>query len=99
MTTQISQPQNDIDVMAAEFSDLLKSWLSPEEMEEVVRRNEGEDDLNICHSHDFCDANMALHEVFMRHGMDVTDEQGASRFGQKWGEVWQLAKGKQFWTQ
>lgn len=99
MTTQISQSQDAMDVMAREFIDLLKIWLTSEEMAEVVRRNEGENDPRICHTHDFCDANMAMHEVFMRHGMDVTDEGGVSRFGQKWGEVWQTAKENRFWNQ
>ncbi len=73
---------------------MLKTWLSPEEMQEVVCRNEGEHDPTICHSHDFCDANMAMHEVFMSHGMDVTDEGGVDRFGQKWGRGLAVREGE-----
>lgn len=98
MTTRVNQHQDTTEAMAAEFSAVLKTWLSPAEMKEVVCRNEGEPDPNICHSHDFCDANMAMHEVFMRRGMEVTAEGGADCFGQKWGEVWQFARGKQFWS-
>jgi hypothetical protein len=96
MTTQISPHEKNIDVMAVEFSTVLKTWLSPEELEEVVRRND-KDDLIICHSHDFCDANMAMHEVFMRHGMNVTEEMGTGRFGQTWAEVWDSAKRNRYW--
>ena len=50
-------------------------------MSEIVERNKNETDPNICHSHDFCDANMFLHEVFMAYGMDVADESGMERYG------------------
>ncbi len=79
MTPQIDEHQDATEAMAAEFSAVLKTWLSPEEMQEVVCRNEGEHDPTICHSHDFCDANMATHEVLMSHGMVVTDEGGVDR--------------------
>lgn len=60
--------------LAREFSNSLKKILSKAEIVELVRRNREEISPNICHSHDFCDANMALHEVFMGHGMDIADE-------------------------
>ncbi|WP_313952526.1 hypothetical protein [Accumulibacter sp.] len=97
MATQTNQGQDRIETMAIEFSAKLKRWLSREQIKKVVSRNRDEDEPNICHSHDFCDANMALHDVFMKHGMDVTAEGGVSRHCQEWHDVWQLAKQKQFW--
>lgn len=39
-------------------------------MSEVVERNKNETDPHIGHSHDFCDANMFLYDVFKKYGMD-----------------------------
>ena len=70
-----------IETLALEFSQGLHVYLTPEQMSEIVERNKNETDPNICHSHDFCDANMFLHEVFMAYGMDVADESGMERYG------------------
>lgn len=98
MSSNNNQIENEIYALAVEFSSVLNSWLTLEEMREVISRNIKESEKDICHSHDFCDANMAMHEVFMLHGMDVTSESGVSDFGQKWGEVWQLAKSERFFV-
>ena len=45
------------------FSTVLRRWLDNEQMAEVVARNAAEEDTGICHSHDFCDANMAMLEA------------------------------------
>lgn len=84
--------------LAKEFSDGLKRILSSTEIAEVVRRNRVETSPNICHSHDFCDANMVLHEVFMNHRMDIADEGGRERWGSIWDTSWNLAKSKDFWV-
>jgi hypothetical protein len=84
--------------LAREFSNSLKKILSKAEIVELVRRNREEISPNICHSHDFCDANMALHEVFMGHGMDIADEGGRERWGVIWDATWNLAKSKEFWV-
>ena len=97
MNMKTEDPKNEIYLLAAEFSAIIKTWLTPAEMSEVLSLNESEEDKSICHSHDFCDANMAMHEVFMRHGMDVTSEHGVSNFGEKWGAAWQLAIENRFW--
>ena len=54
----------DISKLADEYIELLESWLSPTQMDDV-RNN----DL-FC-EHDFCDANMAAHTVFLNNGMDL----------------------------
>ncbi len=89
-------PNVTVKLLAHEFSQALRSSLSPEEMTEVVLRNRAQASPNICHSHDFCDANMVLHEVFMKHGMDVADEGGMDRWGELWDRAWNLAKANEF---
>lgn len=86
----------DAHTLALEFSASLRALLSPEEMQLVILRNAAETHPNICHSHDFCDANVVLHEVFLAHGMDPADEGGMDRWGSLWDAAWNLAKAKNF---
>ena len=86
-----------VEQLAREFSDALKSQLSEDEMREIVRRNRTETAPRICHTHDFCDTNAVLLEVFNRHGMDVADEGGLDRWGRLWDEAWDKAKAEEFW--
>jgi len=87
-----------IEILAKEFSKSLKIALTNEEMTELVQKNRAEVNQGICHSHDYCDANMVLHEVFMRYGMDVADEGGRERWGDMWDAAWNVAKSNEFWT-
>lgn len=87
-----------IETLAREFSHSLSSELSPDEMNELVQKNRSEENPGICHSHDYCDANVVLHEVFMKHGMDVADEGGRERWGELWDATWNFAKSNDFWT-
>lgn len=52
------------DELAAHFTAILKEWLSDYEWREMVQRQRREKDKNICHSHDFCDANEAMDRAF-----------------------------------
>jgi hypothetical protein len=45
--------------VAAVFTFLLAEGIGPH-MAEVVRRNASQTSENVCHSHDFCDANMVM---------------------------------------
>lgn len=58
---------NEVQI-AKEFCQILNWWLNAEEMAEVVRRNTAETNSNICHSHDFCDANEAMIVAFENYG-------------------------------
>lgn len=74
----------------------MRENLSAEQMDLVVEGNRTESNPNVCHSGDFCDSNMVLHEVFMRYGMDVADEGGADKWGYLWDAAWNLAKKREF---
>jgi hypothetical protein len=65
-------------------------------MQSVILRNSSEKQPNICHSHDFCDANVVMHEVFLAHGMDPADEGGMDQWGCLWNATWNLAKDRGF---
>ena len=84
------------ETLALEFSQGLHACLGPHNMREVVERNRAETAPGCCHSHDFCDANMVLYEVFLRHGMSPATEEGMERHGALWNQTWNLAKSREF---
>ena len=85
-----------IETLTLEFSQRLRNYLIEEQMVDVVRRNLAETSPGICHSHDFCDANMFLYDVFMKYGMNPVEEGGMDRWGDLWDRAWNTAKGAGF---
>lgn len=83
-----------IPMLAAKFSTILSSWLSEEEMQEVVKRNQAETDRSVCHSHDFCDANMAMQEAVESFGLTINADSDAD--AALWNAAWDLAKKSNF---
>lgn len=95
------------EALAAEFSSVLREWLSPEEMAEVILRNArsvADGDTGVCASHDFCDANEAMMEAFARAGLNhyieailndsgSPEEEAGSRL---WNSAWGIAKSANF---
>lgn len=52
--------------LARELARTIRRWLTADELAEAVRRNATPEyaDHNMCATHDFCDANMALDEAY-----------------------------------
>jgi hypothetical protein len=94
--TQKVEMQITVQALALEFSHALRSELSAEHFQVIIQRNREQISKNICHSNDFCDANMVLHAVFFQHGMDAADEGGMDRWGEIWSQVWGMAKAEEF---
>ena len=84
------------ETLAFEFSENLRSYLTEEQMAEVVRLNHSETATGICHSHDFCDSNMFLYDVFIKYGIDPVEEGGVYRWSNLWNRVWNMAKASEF---
>ena len=95
MDSELKAPPT-LDSLAMEFCDALRATLTPEQMEQVAALNSAATSSAVCHSHDFCDANLVLYEVFMRHSMDPVSEEGMERHGALWDQVWNLAKSREF---
>ncbi len=76
--------------LAAAFSVGLREELSPWQFEEALRLNGVEADPQVCHSHDFCDANMVMLEALEALGgtFSASDEQQAALIS----EAWNIAK-------
>lgn len=99
MTATELKPLPTPGALAARFVAVLKEWLTADEWSEMCEANAAEESESICHSHDFCDANMAMDEVMSDLGL--TDEQRELRWGADWlnndesiglwNEAWALA--------
>lgn len=86
--------------LAREFARELTLELGPETMKEVVELNGAETLPNVCHSHDFCDANMTMQRAGANLGLwkdneaDVNDEATVKL----WNEAWEIAVDNNFWV-
>ena len=60
--------------IARKFCEILNDWLEPEEIAEINKRNTLDGNVNVCHSHDFCDANEAMIEAFEFFDLDPIDD-------------------------
>jgi hypothetical protein len=83
------------EVVAKKFSEILKDWLTQKQMAEVVKRNKAEVNEQVCHSHDFCDPNMAMWEaVESEFGkLNVLNEDALELMNRSWD----IAKANNFW--
>jgi len=79
--------------IASSFAAILRDWLTPEEFEEMRQRNQAEPNASICHSHDFCDANMAMDEAMRLNGQEV-DLGGDRENWSTWNAAWAIASQK-----
>lgn len=80
----------DQDKLSERFIELLVKEIGDESFGEVVRRNADRSHASVCHSHDFCDANMVMavawHETVGRHFEFDSESQAAH-----WSRAWALA--------
>ena len=93
--------------LATAFCVVLHEWLTPRQLQEVVKRNlvEGVNGQGqaVCHTHDYCDANMAMDAAFDRTlGFPASvqfHETAASLeplMTDLWNAAWALAKAWNF---
>jgi hypothetical protein len=96
--------------LADTFVVVLREWLSPGELREVRVLNAQEAHSGVCHTHDFCDANMAMYEAFVRHGLAMRESDMDPEYvataeivgggpdhpidDEVWGAAWDIAKAR-----
>ena len=85
---------DNVDKLAKEFCNVLREWLTPDQMVEIASRNSKETLVGVCHSHDFCDANMAMLEAAKNCGLvsDVDDIDGLCVMDDVWNAAWDKAR-------
>lgn len=81
--------------VAYRFATALRAYLGEQKFEQMRRLNATETDKNICHSHDFCDANVFIDEVLSEFGVTLV---GKTDFNQQALDLanlaWDLAKAR-----
>lgn len=80
--------------LAQRFSELLKRNIGTS-ITEVIGRNIVETNLDVCHSHDFCDANEVMLQAWKDCGHnpdDVTGEKQTDEARRLWETAWDIAK-------
>lgn len=81
--------------IAARFASVLFDWLTYDEWRDMRARNAAELNSAICHSHDFCDANMAMEEAMRACGINPSPDDAdgmPDAIMDLWGESWDIAK-------
>ncbi len=82
--------------LAMRFATELGEKLSSEDMDRLVERNGRDPKSAVCHSHDFCDANVVMEEAWRRSfGGELFDEEEAEQLS-VWNEAWQIARDADF---
>lgn len=90
--------------LANEFSRLLTKLVGPWKMRMIRSRNRVEPNSTVCHSHDFCDANMVMDAAFQHFGIDpcatgIPDTDFplmSEEVMDWWNDAWTLAKAAGF---
>ncbi len=93
--------------VATTFLELIKEYVGDENYAEICARNSAEQSLYICHTHDFCDANVFMAAAMHVHGLctavDITEEDDKVIIGHErflcardeatafWNETWDWA--------
>lgn len=84
--------------LARAFSARINNDLDPYEIVEVIMRNRSEPESQVCHTHDFVDANMIMAEACRDIGLDPEEAFGdaQSDISETWSAAWALAKKLEF---
>ena len=91
---------DDAPIIALQFARMLTELLGPHTMRAIVERNASEPHPDVCHSHDYCDANMVMMDAFRALGFDCSsDPEEDSGIGFVWDESWAIAKYAQFYRE
>lgn len=79
---------------AAHFIAVLARWLTEEEFTEFCRKTREDFQEDSCHSHDYCDANMAMQEAMKELGFNVwlADGHMDPVMVELWNDAWGRAK-------
>lgn len=54
-----------VQALSVQFSEDLSTDIGPKTLAYAAALNRADSNTNVCHSHDFCDANMVMHGSFI----------------------------------
>jgi len=82
--------------VGTKFAELVRECLSDSEYKKMCRLNAAETDANICHSHDYCDANVLMADAMAEFDLPELSSKSDDDFIAFWGAAWDYAKIKYF---
>jgi len=83
--------------LAVEFSKIIRRWLTPLQLSQVVIMNRKNPNKNICATHEFCDANVAMDEAFaIVTGQPASADLNDETTLELWVKAWQIAQDEGF---
>jgi hypothetical protein len=88
-------PMPSAEELASAFSKILWRWLTPAEMEDVIRLNGTAEYANCCATHNYCDPNQAMIDALENFGVywfDANDEELTALIN----AAWSLARERNF---
>lgn len=94
MLTSRLEMSTDPRKLAAAFADNVAAYLGPDELAEANRRNAEETRPDVCHTHDFCDANVLMLEAMESQGIEFDPSSGPQ--ADFCNAAWRLAKAAGF---
>jgi hypothetical protein len=81
--------KSEVAAVAKQFCRLLLKKIGPKGVSESVRLNRAEESPSVCHTHDFCDANMVMDAAMRACKADADDTD-------LWNSAWSMAKAAEF---
>lgn len=79
--------------IAIKFSEYVRQALSPVQLADVLNKNHAEPNKNICHTHDYIDANMLMQKAMLDEGISPWQEKDRDA---NWDASWNFAKASNF---
>jgi hypothetical protein len=79
--------------LAKAFAEEINSQLTAEQVDQINVLNAAETDKNICHSHDFTDANQVMIDAMATLGMEWDNTEEINTLT---NEAWEIAKRNEF---
>ncbi|RWX70431.1 hypothetical protein EN780_03285 [Mesorhizobium sp. M4B.F.Ca.ET.089.01.1.1] len=88
--------------LARAFGSKMQEVLSTREFRAMCDANKAEpEDSGVCHSHDYVDANMTMHEAFLetfgREPAFLNDSEDTADL-ELWNDAWSIAKAADFFA-
>ena len=96
-----SDVESRVQRLSVRFSELLREGLSAVEMAEVLSKNANEQNAQVCHTHDFLDANQVMLDAIADLGfrdLDLAEPLSDASIA-LWNAAWNLAKSNNFYCQ
>ena len=78
--------------LAATFAAKMAADILPRELQDIIERNRNQPNPNICHSHDFVDANEAMYDAWK----ELTGRDDMPYDFTPWNVAWAIAKSNEF---